>query len=117
MSNSKYPLCEAAGFGVMRNTWNDTGPRMILDADHTERILAAAPVVETWGAQQAWYMPGYREGDPLTHTARLVGIRSIVRDTAESLLREYLAAYENHNLAKIPVTEWVCRARKLLENK
>lgn len=50
-----------------------------------------------------------------THTALLVGIRPIVRDTAESLLREMIAAGDV--VYSSALTQYLERARRLLERK
>jgi hypothetical protein len=128
---TKFPLCEAAGLSVLRNIWNDTGPRMIVSADELEAALAEAPVVygrsgdaKEWGKQ-----PHRDELD--VYTGRLICIQPIVRDTAESLLRElaeaeaeYRRCYQTtHDGSASTGMAWdrmrkvADRARKLLEGK
>lgn len=94
-------------------------------ADITERVLAQAPVVSAChvvGPPNMWHeQPGTAD----THTARLLCVEPIVRDSAESLLRELVSkrekieritykpdAYDNKSVFDI-----LDRARKLLEGK
>lgn len=117
---TKYPLCEELGLTIET--------RYILAAD-LERILSQAPVV--WGQKNKYGVTEWgqyndeqmeTEGpSPFdTHTARLIGIKPIVKDTAESLMRDYLVEYEKFMRGEgdsISVEPWVKRVRKLLEGK
>lgn len=90
----KYKLCKRAGLNITKRT--DVYPAhtdmvyMVRAAD-VEKWLEGATVVrarlydnEVFGE---WYDKA-QEGD--THTARLVMIEPIVKDTPEMLLREYI---------------------------
>lgn len=114
---TKYPLCEELGLTIET--------RYILAAD-LERILSQAPVVDMVEACQMGGKSFYRtitmadKDDAATHTARLIGIKLIEKDTAESLLRDYLVEYEKFMRGEgdsISVKPWVKRVRKLLEGK
>jgi len=59
-----------------------------------------------------WY-PGAVEPNP-THSALLINIEPIRKDSAESLLKEIL---DHHVQMKDQPLNWVDRARKLLEEK
>lgn len=57
------------------------------------------------------------EGVEHTHTALLVDIRPLENDSAESLLREYLRAYDDPQDFYKGGYAWVSRVRALLKNK
>lgn len=109
---TKYPLCEELGLTIET--------RYILAAD-LERILSQAPVVDMVEACQMGGKSFYRtitmadKDDAATHTARLIGIKLIEKDTAESLLREIVYGL-SENQSKW-ATKLIDRAKKLLEGK
>lgn len=61
-----------------------------------------------------WIAKGYHDADS-THTALLVCVTPIVRDTPESLLREYVADVDAWKRGEWRnVDEWVARVRRVL---
>ncbi len=105
-----FPNCRAAGLCVHKEAgFTDVRGNKIetvyyVYAAEVERLLADAPVVtgrehkqnpplaiDLWCTreQAGSNEPGYM---PPTHTAKLLCIQPIVRDTAESLLREMISA-------------------------
>ena len=102
---SNFPLCKRVGIEIYPHAkqWENTDWVM---AKHVEEMLAKAPVVyaeeynvvnvkEQYEKMGTWFHnkeagidePNYR---PPTHTARLVMIEPIQKDSAESLLREFV---------------------------
>lgn len=111
---TKFPLCEELGLTIET--------RYILAAD-LERLLSQAPVV--WGQKNKYGVMEWGkyndeqmeiEGpSPFdTHTARLIGIKSIEKDTYESLLREIVR--ESFPLGETG-NKLLERARRLLQGK
>lgn len=132
MTPPKYPLCEALGVqlrtmsGEFLNVPEAKGLTEVVLAADLERIIKAAPVV--YGAERVrgemnreWLAPLTERNPPIgsTHTARLLCVQPIVRDTAESLLREIIADHEALLRVCPDRAEWplVTRARKLLGGK
>ena len=64
-----------------------------------------------WSGQER--MDGF-DDDAYDHTALLIAIEPIKRDTAESLLRELIAKDEETSFAGPTTAEFIERARKLL---
>lgn len=96
-----YPLIKQMGlelrelYSPPHNSFGkpqDLGKFRCVDADDLERALAAAPVVYKKDAPGHVYSPLKNCDD--THTARLLCVQPIVRDTAESLLRDLLEEYD-----------------------
>lgn len=131
MTPPKYPLCESLGVQPFYMATGDvTQSKWVVDLEALEKALAAAPVVtgvETVGIETGKLM-GQRfwdtNGDVMscegvirhTHTARLVAITPMVRDSAESLLRELLATDSGGKwLNRHEYTAFLERARKLLD--
>lgn len=89
-----------------------------------ERLAVAAIANRTLQECGVWVYGGEGKNGPTswntklvsldTHSALLIEKRLIIRDTAESLLREYIAAYDSSALQKESVKPWVERARKVL---
>jgi len=113
---TKFPLCEELGLTIET--------RYILAAD-LERLLRRAPVVYGHKSgdlgNMAWvdYEKEQLHWTP-THTALLLNVKPIKKDTAKSLLRDYLVEYEKFKRGEgdsISVEPWVKRVRKLLEVK
>ncbi len=108
-----YPLCKAAGLSVYPG---GAGMNVYCFAADVEALLSAAPVVYGWTNaeinKQFWSNEPNTEGSsyPNSHTARLVCIEPIVRDTAESLLKELVDCTDN----KKAYCGLVDRARQLL---
>lgn len=103
----KFPLIDSLGLHII---YGHSG-RYIYCED-LEELLKAAPVVY---ANEADIWTNFHSSSD-THTARLIGITEIKRDTAESLLREFtksLVNIQEHN----DLRDLVDRAKKLLEGK
>ena len=112
---SKFPLIEE-DLGLEVHKCQETmhpgtdGTRYMIDAEPLERLLRQAPVV--YGTISGKYFCFDRkEAEVLnTHSARLIGVKPIKNDTAESLLREYVNSDPGDSILKD-------RALKLLEKK
>jgi hypothetical protein len=119
----KYELCLKAGLSVRSRQLNqddDTWSAPYVLAADVERLLESAPVVHGLIEDNDWICfsePGPRADD--THTARLLLIEPIVRDTPESLLRELIRAARSGDLEEqcARIGRVVTRARRLLESK
>jgi uncharacterized protein (DUF488 family) len=111
---TKYPLIEAIGLEVHILERIFTGAAVdirAVKADELEAALDQAPVVYAPNPEIGGWTRTQCQGD--IHTARLVCIQPIVRDTAESLLRELA-----HSAADLPALyKLAARARKLLQTK
>ncbi len=116
-----YPNCRAAGLSV-RETYESCSTYLkaqVISAADVERLLADAPVVYgqikniDGGLSKDKYWCATQIGNcGETHTAKLLCIQPIVRDTAESLLREALAG-NTHGVRN----DWAARVSALLEDK
>lgn len=133
MSKTEFPLIEAMGIEVrmdyqvpqspLPNTrgWNSlaTTDKWIKASD-LEKLLEGAPVVkcgldaDRLDEEPWWIADAKGENTIYTHTARLIAIQPIVRDTAESLLREFVACCEVDD-PKLRWGELRRRANALLE--
>lgn len=115
---NKYPLIQAAGLRIL--DLNNQPAKVIL-ADDLERVLEQAPVVfRSDGVLPLRYQGALRSYECWTDapeaanktTARLICVQPIAKpDTAESLLREFLACGQGS-------TNWgdvMNRTRRLLE--
>jgi hypothetical protein len=113
LMSDKYPLCRKAGLGV--RIWN--APHVL--ADDVERLLESAPVVYGLRNRDRWDFSEINTDSIDTHSARLLLIEPIVRDTAESLLRELIRTAESGDLEEqcARIGHVVTRARRLLERK
>jgi hypothetical protein len=108
MSKSNYPLIESMGLKPLPGRiYHNRGSQYaagseteVICALDLERALAQAPVVQFDMSENMYRFYDKQLGDnePHTHTARLVGIQPIVRDTAESLLRELIKNREDFEL-------------------
>lgn len=121
MTMTDYPLCKQMGLPTveMRSWIDGIEHALCVKADDLEAKLAAAPVVYGHMRDDGhFYVPdprlGLRSGTDMkdTHTARLLCVSEIKRDTAESLLREYISMPEVVSYA--PFRDWKDRVRKLL---
>lgn len=119
---TEFPLCKAAGLVVCRGQLSLHGAmgdlRDWLHADDVEAMLAKAPVVgayrhDTDMGVDRWAADEFTLGRR-THTARLVCIEPIQRDTAEGLLKELLEHFER---PQAKPRELIERARRLLGEK
>lgn len=93
----------------------------VIKASDLERVLSEAPVVEVYdwryGDKAYWRTPNLGDTDG-THSALLVGIQPIVKDTAESLLREFVEKMgEGSDLSFVKMMSIRDRAKRLLEGK
>jgi hypothetical protein len=118
MSKSNYPLIESMGLKPLPGRiYHNRGSQYaagseteVICAFDLERALAQAPVAASCG-EYVWHARGPLDND--THTARLICVKPIVRDSAESLLREIVDAYKS----PVTLTPFIDRARRLLESK
>jgi len=118
MNSPRFPLCEQLGLEIQQ-TW--PGCSVVL-AENLERVLEQAPTMSSqkndlglWRALQPSPAEIFKPYPLDTHTARLLCIQPIVKDTAESLLREILERDQRQRF--IYDADWEIRARKLLEGK
>ena len=103
----KFELCKRAGLELQ--VLSICGEPYILAAD-IEKLLAEASVVHgRIDGDFGWYHRTVVDWHTLTHTARLIMVEPIKKDTAKSLLREAVE-YGVCN-------EWIDRARRLLGEK
>lgn len=123
MSETKYKLCKRAGLNITKRT--DVYPAHtdivdVIRAAEVEKLLEGAPVVrarlydnEVFGE---WFDKAHEQD---THTARLLLIEPIVKDTAEQILRELIEVADSigQQNPQIGVGYFVERARRLLEVK
>lgn len=121
---SDFKLCKKAGLTFMRSHWaghaEGDGFQYVVSASDVEKLLRDAPVVASNYGQHTWVREDkddpeefnniIEQGYETSVTARLLMIEPIVKDTAESLLREMLEGYDK-NETPCSVYE---RARKLL---
>jgi len=85
-----------------------TAPDLERELEKAVRVYGIKP------ADQIWYFD--QQGGPSdTHTALLIGIEPIVRDTAEDLLKEIVAC-DGDGSTRLSKQQYE-RARKLLEAK
>lgn len=119
MTDTQFPLTRKAGLmpksEAMVHACLRCHDPLIRLAD-VEKLLANAPVVNAHKLPDMPFGGWTQEKFGDTHTARLVLIEPIVRDTAESLLREMIADHEALLRADAGRKEWplITRARKLL---
>lgn len=116
MSQSKYPLCEALGVYIHPACATKLFD-WIAPAD-LERVLEQAPVVKCTADGQTTFDDD-TTSISATHTARLICIEPVRRETAEDLLRELVEQFKNRGDPKwlTTVTECLCRAEKILGDK
>lgn len=111
MLSPNFPLLRAAGLRVEYTDAHLAPPTAVVRAADVERLLEQAPVVRNAERMKdEWSIQSHPED---THTARLVLVTPIVRDTAESLLRELMDIFNKagHDGYAVELLE---RARKLL---
>lgn len=109
---ARYPLCQALGVKVFRTLPEECD---WVDAVDLEAILAAAPVVSK--EESANYWANFKS--PIhTHTARLLCVQPIVKDDAESLLKELIAIEKSSRMGQVDAHKdlhaLIARARNLL---
>jgi hypothetical protein len=93
MNKQEFPLIEAMGI-VVHNLGSDEMPGCYVVAHQLEKLLESAPRVYGYSntVHTIWSSTkdeDAKEGVYDTHTARLLCVQPVVRDTAESLLREW----------------------------
>ena len=122
----RYPMIKRLGLRI-ETVFPDAEPRNMRDswgvvrADDLEKLLSHSPVVKC--AQngdsldedvQTWQNSSHTiYAAKATHAALLVGVESIVEDTAESLLREI---FERAHAGRFEA-DWLARASKVLGAK
>lgn len=113
----KFPMIDSLGL-LTRELHTDG--TMYVRAEDLERVLAEG--VEVFGTNLAdsgqcagptpqWFFSLKRE-DKDTHTGLIINSKPIQKDTAESLLKEYLDSYTV--TAGSPVYSWYQRAKRLV---
>ncbi len=135
---SDFPLCKELGLEVIPNVtsqWGQGGSFQFnaIRAVEVEALLEKGVRVECqklgesnltdqhgpgWNADEVGMWSDKTVAHKFTHTALLINIKPIARDTAEGLLREYLAEYDKFIRGEheaIPVTPWVERVKRLLK--
>lgn len=121
---SKFPLIEKLGVRV--NAYeNQPGVYSYeVNAEELERVLERAPVVfgrlVTSARGMSWLdLPIEKIHQPttITHTARLLMIEPIQKDTAEGLLREFTNQVDKDFGMSSPWQSLYERAKRLLEGK
>lgn len=120
---TKFPLIEELGLKVLakeNGTMLTSFPAQVgydyfVLASDLERLLSQAPVVYgKWrpDGEHGWVTEEWSEKTD-THTARLIGVKEIKKDSAEDLLRDLLEKFEaGHGFDMSP---YMNRAKKLLE--
>lgn len=112
--SDQYPLTKSLGVIVY-----NTGESAFVRAADLERVLESAPVVCLGSGRDSIWKRQPTEVD--THTARLLCVQPIVWDTAESLLREFVAestaAWKNPYDMSPRLYKVIERARALLGEK
>lgn len=121
MSETKYPLCARAGIAIIKQHgfYSPDKPFEFIEAADVEKLLEGAPVVycRDTGGGTAWRPCGKEREDLVdpTHTARLVMIEPIVKDSAERLLSEMIEKVESGDA--FFYGDFVKRAKAILETK
>lgn len=82
----------------------------MIDAADVEKLLEDAPVVTAYNNNKLYWSTNNDDGD--THTARLVMMEPIAKDTAEGLLREIVSRWNPEATDSL-----IDRAKRLLEGK
>lgn len=121
---SQFPLIKALGLFVQERC---LGGKAHVNAADLEALLSKGVRVQAYKGPASrlggmWILEGQHDADS-THTALLIDVRPIERDTAEGLLFALLGAYEHaveNDDAAVSV-EWrnkiVERAKRLLDAK
>lgn len=121
MSQPDYPLIRALGVevhdGLVAPEQFPFAAQMsatvILAAD-LERVLESAPVMKVFDSGDGYHKPDFI--DKATHTARLVCVQSIVRESEErEVLRKLLSLRDEEQVYCREGDAAFERARKLLE--
>lgn len=122
MSDGNYPLCKAVGLNVSTaGGWKALV--RVVPADDVEKLLAAASVVFSgpgiFPAEVVWNIN--QDTNFHTHSARLLLVQPIVRDSAEQLVTDLVNSHTKFNTDTsrwAPDPEyWIERAKRLLERK
>lgn len=115
-----FPLCTAAGLARDDRPRSVLKPDYFLKASDVERMLESAPVVYSVRSAQGIKYDSWFNNETYTSEdcARLVCIQPLKpADTAESLLRELVAAWDDSS-KEMPLRELIhTRARALLEGE
>lgn len=73
----------------------------VVYAEELEKLLSSAPVVTSYGTRNFWAMHDERNDSADTHTALLVGIQPIVKDSETQSAIEQLQSKLNEAMAKV----------------
>lgn len=124
--SERYPLIRSLGLyleAVMhREGFGESSYTYRVNADELERVLEQAPVVyaRKLSDDSGWHHFNCEPWSTDTHFGRVLCVQPIVKDTAESLLRELvdLWCHTSYSAYDGPtVTKLANRARALLEGK
>ena len=117
MTTPQYPLIARLGATLWRATTGTTYGEYFdcVKADSLERILSEAPVVY---GQNPGYGYTISRCPSDTHSYLVVGADKIAKDSAESLLREFIEKYGELRVGYVDAfADWRDRAKRLLEGK
>lgn len=102
--------------GLSYEVYGSAGPRYMVPADDLLALIEQAPRVwmhESNGSQRTWHVME-KQYQYCTHTALLFGIKPLVVDTAEGLLRELILWRDTPNDNVDGPNKLANRAEKLL---
>lgn len=124
MSKSKYPLIEQLGLNTLeghRDYPEAPGYNQYVRAEHLERVLEQAVKVSGLTHDEGMEIMAFSKCEAIndTHTALLINVQPIVRDTAESILRDLVEDYKDDLKYSVDKTrnDLYRRAIALLEGK
>lgn len=123
---SDFPLIKRLGLDVRHGAYAQDKANIqceVVRADELEKLLENATSVRSYGELVEWYVRPFSKYDQCADEHRsfqafLVGIKPILQDTPESLLRELVERFDNltteSEKPRMKVRELVGRARKVL---
>ena len=119
---SKYPLTEGLGLFVQTGSLvihgGSGGPKDYIRADDLERLLEKGARIIGHKSEYGWVWGEPHSRAKNTHTALLIGIKPIQKDTAEQILKDLIETAESLNSGPNPMLSvgyYVDRAKRLLE--
>lgn len=123
MNDSDLKLLKSAGLEVLEAYYFPGNPASpCIRADAVAKLLREAPVVygldkNDGKAYVIWRSVDNFAGGPATHSAKLICITPIVKDTAESLLREFVEIRSDNLPTGDRLSKLHERAKALLEGE
>jgi hypothetical protein len=120
MTDKKFPLIESLGLKTTNPAYWPPEVNMnrhdLIFAEDLERVLERAPVVYVFKKDSKWVWMPTADGFTIrTHTARLLCVEPIKKESAEDLLREILDAVEEQGQSWPYPEKYIERAKKVLE--